>query len=95
MTDLNWPPLSERRARIKLTTLYKARSGAIEIPMDDLIPANHNTNIVTRTNSQRFYIPDSRVDTHPTPSTLTQSGCGTNFHSKPNPAKLLQDLNNH
>ena len=41
-----------------------AKSGAIEIPMDDLIPANHNTNIVTRTNSQRFYIPDSRVDTH-------------------------------
>ena len=64
MTFLNWPPLTERRARIKLTTLYKARSGAIEIPMDDLIPANHNTKIVTRTNSHRFFIPDSRVDTH-------------------------------
>ena len=64
MTSLNWPPLTERRARIKLTTLYKARSGAIEIPMDDLIPANHNTNIVTRTNTHRIFIPDSRVDTH-------------------------------
>ena len=64
MTFLNWPPLTERRVRIKLTTLYKARSGAIEIPMDDLIPANHNTKIVTRTNSHRFFIPDSRVDTH-------------------------------
>ena len=64
MTSLNWPPLTERRARIKLTTLYKARSGAIVILMDDLIPANHNTNIVTRTNTHRIFIPDSRVDTH-------------------------------
>ena len=64
MVALNWPPLSERRARIKLTTLYQARSGAIEIPMVDLIPANQNTNIVTRTNTHRLLIPDSRVDSH-------------------------------
>ena len=64
MSALNWPPLTERRARIKLTILFQAKSGAIEIPMDDLIPANQNTKIVTRTNTHRLLIPDSRVDTH-------------------------------
>ena len=64
MSELNWPPLTERMARIKLTILFQAKSGAIEIPMDDLIPANQNTKIVTRTNTHRLLIPDSRVDTH-------------------------------
>ena len=38
MTTLSWHPLSERRAKNKLTTLFKARTGTIEIPLiDDLI----------------------------------------------------------
>ena len=61
---LDWPPLSERRARIKLTTLHKAINGHIEIPLDDLINANANTNIVTRSNTHTFLAPHSRVDSH-------------------------------
>ena len=58
------PPLSERRARIKLTTLHKAINGHIEIPLEDLINANANTNIVTRSNTHTFLAPHSRVDSH-------------------------------
>ena len=49
---------------VRPTLEYGAISGAIEIPMVDLIPANQNTNIVTRTNTHRLLIPDSRVDSH-------------------------------
>ena len=62
MTSLNWPPLSERRARTKLTTFFKARSSSIEIPLDDLI--NTDTHISTRTSTLNYRIPQSSVDSH-------------------------------
>ena len=37
MSLLNWHPLEERRARIKLFTLFKALQGSLEIPTTDLI----------------------------------------------------------
>ena len=60
MNSLNWPPLSERRARTRLTTFHRSRS--IEIPLADLI--NSDTHISTRTNKHNYLIPHSSVDSH-------------------------------
>ena len=60
MGTLGWVPLSERRARIKITTLHKANTGIIEIPLDDLTPVGR----VTRHNAGNFQIPQSSVDSH-------------------------------
>ena len=60
MNTLSWHPLSERRARSKLTTLFKARAGTIEIPLDDLIPVGR----VTRHSKNSLQIPQSSVDSH-------------------------------
>ncbi|MCP3888877.1 MAG: hypothetical protein GY702_08365 [Desulfobulbaceae bacterium] len=38
LSSLGWPPLAERRTRVKLTTLFKDRQGVIDIPLDDLTP---------------------------------------------------------
>ena len=64
MNSLEWPPLSERRARTRLTTFYKARSRSIEIPLVDLI--NADTHISTRYNKGKYnYVrPNSEVDSH-------------------------------
>ena len=60
MNTLSWHPLSERRARSKLTTLFKARAGTIEIPLDDLTPVGR----VTRHSKNSLQIPQSSVDSH-------------------------------
>ena len=60
MNTLSWHPLSERRARSKLITFFKARAGAIEIPLDDLTPVGR----VTRHSQHSLQIPQSSVDSH-------------------------------
>ena len=62
MQLLNWTPLSERRARAKLLTLYKARAREIEIPLDDLISTDPH--ISTRSSSLNYRTPHSSVDSH-------------------------------
>ena len=60
ITTLLWHPLSERRAKNKLITFFKARAGAIEIPLDDLIPVDR----VTRNSKNILQIPQSFVDSY-------------------------------
>ena len=61
MRRLSWKPLQERRAKTKLGTFYKARSGSFSIPMAELI-ANRGR---TRSGSSTTYIlPHSEVDSH-------------------------------
>ena len=60
MSSLNWAPLSERRARAKLITLFKAKSGIIELPLDDLKCRNSST----RSHKHNYFIPPSSVDSH-------------------------------
>ena len=62
MKSLNWAPLSERRARAKLLTLYKARAREIEIPLDDLVSTDPY--ISTRSSSLNYRTPHSSVDSH-------------------------------
>ena len=50
---LGWVPLVERSARIKLTTLHKANSEIIEIPLVDLTPYGR----ARRQNTGNFPIP--------------------------------------
>ena len=40
MKTLDWTPLSERRAKLKIVMLHKIRSNDIEITSDDLLPTN-------------------------------------------------------
>ena len=61
MATLGWDTLEERRTRSKLTTLHKARTGAIIIPMDDLLVINPDSG--TR-KSSHYFIPYSSVDCH-------------------------------
>ena len=56
METLGWPPLSERRSKIKLTMMYKINSNLIHIPCDELI---HNPR-----KNDKFLIPSSSVDAH-------------------------------
>ena len=58
--ELNWPTLAERRARIKLKILYKARNGSIHIPSDILKPVSS----LTRRNHLHYTIPQSEVNSH-------------------------------
>ena len=60
MAELNWPTLAERRAGLKLKTLYKARLGLIHIPTSDLTPVASTT----RRNSNHFNIPQSNINAH-------------------------------
>ena len=59
LKSLGWASLEERRARSKLTTLYKARTGAISIPIEDLIIPNTRTR-----QSSNYFIPYSSVNSH-------------------------------
>ena len=52
--------LAERRARIKLKILYKARNGLIHIPSDILKPVSFST----RRNHLHYTIPQSEVNSH-------------------------------
>ena len=58
---MGWDSLEERRARGKLTTLHKARTGAITIPMDDLLVLNPDSG--TR-HSTHYFIPYSSLNCH-------------------------------
>ena len=62
MQSLNWAPLTERRARAKLLTLFKARSREIEIPLGDL--TRTYPHMSTRTGSHNYRTPHSSVDSH-------------------------------
>ena len=57
---LEWPTLKERRAKIKLKILHKAKLGITDIPLSDLI----SNSITTRRSSTDYRIPQSRLDSH-------------------------------
>ena len=60
MQNLNWEPLEERRAKAKVTSLFKARLGLVDIPLNNL-------NINNRSGGkgyQNYIIPSSNVDSH-------------------------------
>ena len=61
MTQLGWPPLAERRARIKLSLFFKATNNIIHIPTDTLTPT-----IITKTRNSGpgFIVPHSSVNSH-------------------------------
>ena len=61
MAALGWDTLEERRARCKLITLHKARTGMITIPMDDLFVLNPDSG--TR-HSSNYFIPSSSLNSH-------------------------------
>ena len=58
MRDMNWTPLRERKARAKVTTVYKATHHMVDIPFD--LPLTHSN---TRS-SQNFYLPYARTDVY-------------------------------
>ena len=59
LQELNIPLLKERRAHSKVTTLYKALNGDLEIPTSPLIP----TLSTTRGHTKRYLVPSSRLVT--------------------------------
>ena len=61
MKKLGWEPLEERRARTKVTTLFKAKMGLIDIPLEDL---NLNNRINRKGNCLNYTMPVSNVDCH-------------------------------
>ena len=60
MLKLNWTPLEERRAKAKVTILYKALNGLIEIPVSQLNIKSYST----RSGKHTFTPPVSNVDSH-------------------------------
>ena len=60
LTSLGWLPLKERRARIKVTILFKAINGLIEIPIDNLL----SRQIHTRSRTTSLILPQSNVNSH-------------------------------
>ena len=60
MTKLNWEPLEERRARIKLCILLKAKFGLVNIPLNHL-QSNLST---TRRGNKGYTIPSSNINSH-------------------------------
>ena len=60
MRELAWILLEERRARIKLCTLFRAKLGLIDIPIQDLIQVKSNT----RRQTSHYFTPQSTVDSH-------------------------------
>ena len=87
MESLKWVPLEERRARSKLVCLFKARTGVIDIPLDDLIPTSRGN----RNSVHNFHIPSSSINCHLHsfyPSTIRL------WNSLPTSIKLATDLNN-
>ena len=53
---LGWPPLEERRAKIKLTMLFKIQKDLVHISKDELVSANRKP--------LNFLVPQSKVDAH-------------------------------
>ena len=60
-TQLNWTSLQERRAKSKVTMIYKANNQMCHIPTEEL---TINTNRRTRRASTNFDIPRSRTNLH-------------------------------
>ena len=81
MIQLNWKPLVERRAELKLLTFFKAKHQLVDIPF------YHLKQNVRRSNN--FFIPPSNVDSHLHsfyPSTIRL------WNSLPNNLKILIQL---
>ena len=57
LQQLNLPTLRERRAQSKVTTLYKALNGHLQIPTDHLLAQRS----ITRGHSRRFQVPSCRL----------------------------------
>ena len=56
MKLLGWSPLSERRAKIKISMLYKIRTSQVHVAKDDLIQNQRKP--------LKYFIPYSKVDSH-------------------------------
>ena len=63
MKNLCRVPLEERRAQIKLKTLFRARKGLINIPLEQ-IGITEAFKYTTRQAAGSFAIPTSNVDSH-------------------------------
>ena len=61
LDQLEWRSLEERRSKLKLSMLYKARHGQIEIPIKHL---RINTRDSSRFEGPTYTLPYSRVDSH-------------------------------
>ena len=59
MHKLNWKPLEERRAAIKVSLFFKAKLGKVEIPFDHLSLAPSQTR-----RPGAYAIPSSNVNSH-------------------------------
>ena len=57
MKKLNWEPLEERRAKIKLNMFYKARTGLVEVPFDQ-------KTIRSARRAGSYAIPASTINSH-------------------------------
>ena len=60
MQKLNWEPLEERRARIKLLMFYKARQNQVSLPIHHLIPRTAET----RNCAESYVIPGAGLNSH-------------------------------
>ena len=60
LATLGWIPLRERRARIKVTLIFKAINGLIDIPIHDLL----SRKIHTRTKTSNLILPQSTINSH-------------------------------
>ena len=56
METLGWPPLEERRAKIKLNMLFKIKNDIVHIPKDDLVSSYRKP--------LNYFVPQSNVDAH-------------------------------
>ena len=61
LKDLNWTPLSERRAKIKTTLVYKAQNNLLHIPLNHLQSNSRNTRSATKNN---YAVPRSQTNVH-------------------------------
>ena len=60
LSTLGWLPLRERRARIKVSLLFQALNGLLEIPIHDLL----SRQVHTRTRTADLVLPHSTVNSH-------------------------------
>ena len=63
MKKLAWVPLSEQRARTKITTFYKGLNNLVEIPIDQY-KMELNKRTTRQSGYQIFSVPPSNVDSH-------------------------------
>ena len=61
LKNLQWSPLTERRAKSKVTMIFKAKIGLLHIPTKDLI---YNSNNTRAGSSGDFFIPRSGSSEH-------------------------------